>query len=526
MPDNISIKNILESANTIKPGLDKTDDNVSNKLKGKLSNAAAPKKNIENEYYEIDITDDISAPRSASVIQLSAVPDGIIPSLIGKIIDALDEDTKDGQIDATKQRSTGDCWLLSGINALSYTEEGRKIIKSCLEYEDGYTIVHLKGIGTYIVEDKELELVKSQIFGSKQYSKGDDDMLIFELAIEKALDDIASGQKALDPSAPWWLEGRDELSTTEEGGESSTSGGWGLELMYLVTGKTGNRYTSKEDMEKALLEFEKNGNKNMAMTASAHTEGTALDINGNEVKIAAPHAFAIKEVKNGIVTLTNPWDSSVEIQFTMETFLETFSGVESLDLSENNSEKSLVSSEYKLDSEGNKRFIFHDNGRDDYENTREVKYSPDGKPAEITTIRNGIKVSKEIYDPETGDLSKKIMYGKQCNVQTDYDPETGEKTYTLRAFYKDKYTKQLKEHKLTLSKAQYDKIISCGILGCEQFSFEDIENLLKLPDSKWSEALKYLFENPYATYEDIQNHLARTSKDASAKDSTSIFKGN
>ena len=46
--------------------------------------------------------------------------------------DAFDEDTKDGEIGDTEQNSTGNCWLLSGANALSYTEEGQEIINELI----------------------------------------------------------------------------------------------------------------------------------------------------------------------------------------------------------------------------------------------------------------------------------------------------------------------------------------------------------------------------------------------------------
>ena len=92
--------------------------------------------------------------------------------------------TKDYTIGNTKQSDTGNCWILSGITALSYSEEGRKIIKNSLEYKKGYTIVHTI-CGDYVVLDSEVLLTKAD----SQYSNGDDDMIIFELAFEKIIDD-------------------------------------------------------------------------------------------------------------------------------------------------------------------------------------------------------------------------------------------------------------------------------------------------------------------------------------------------
>ena len=298
------------------------------------------------------------------VEELSAVPGGIIPGIIGGIVDIVDGESKDGEIGDTKQHQTGDCWLLSGINALSYTEAGREIIKNALEYHDGYTIVHLEGVGDYKVTDEDLRYVKAQIIGSHQYSTGDDDMVIFELAIEQALDDIANGEIALDPEAPWWMEGMDELDATTLG-SSSTRGGWGAELMYIVTGKVGQRYSNPESMRSALRDFDRDNNQDKAMTASCHDATTVQDINGNNVKLYAPHAYAVKKVEGNIVTITNPHDSSIEIQLDMDTFINSFSGIEVTDLSKNNPKQNLISRTWKVDSEGNKTFIFFDKNLND-----------------------------------------------------------------------------------------------------------------------------------------------------------------
>ncbi len=56
--------------------------------------------------------------------------------------------TRNGSIENTTQ---GDCWLLSAINALSYTEDGAEIIGNLIEYdEDGITINLEGGTGSIL----------------------------------------------------------------------------------------------------------------------------------------------------------------------------------------------------------------------------------------------------------------------------------------------------------------------------------------------------------------------------------------
>ena len=124
--------------------------------------------------------------------------------------DMFDGKSKDQTIKETQQHETGDCWLLSAVNALSYTEKGREAIKNALDYKEGYTLVNLKGYGIVRVDDKEVQTTK----GCNQYSSGDDDMIILELAVEKVRDEIARGEAVLDPDIPiFWVSS--ELSETE-----------------------------------------------------------------------------------------------------------------------------------------------------------------------------------------------------------------------------------------------------------------------------------------------------------------------
>ena len=339
---------------------------------------------------------------------------------IGRFIDRIDGESKDGAVGNTKQHSTGDCWLLSGINALSYTEKGREIIKNALDYQDGFTIVHLKGYGSVIVTDEEVANTK----GDFQYSTGDDDMIIFELAVEKVLDEIAKGECLMDPEAPWYMENAREVDVTKVG-SSSTVGGFINELFNLITGKDGEYISDKEKMREALSEFKMNGNKDIALGACVNEDTKAKDINGKTINLAGPHAYSIKKVGNGVVTVINPWDSSDEIQFDVNTFIEKFSYLDKIDLSDNNPQNNHISRTYNIDKDGNKVFIFEDSNKKVRENRDQ---NGNVVSTDILSMDNKIK-SKYTYDPETGKMTSIITYDENGNIKekTTYDPETGKK---------------------------------------------------------------------------------------------------
>ncbi len=295
----------------------------------------------------------------------------IFSDFAGTIIDALDSETKDGAIGATKQGATGDCWLLSGVNALSYTEKGREIIKDALEYTDDGVIVHLKGVGDYEVSNHEIAQTKA----SYQYSDGDDDMIVFELAIEKVLNDIAKADITINSSHTGNISLYPDLLNNTRLNASSTEGGNSYNALYLITGKTGILCENKNDMAFLLNAFQANNNKDFVLTAGINIppeeyiydeEGdmarvfepeTAVDIYGNTIKLAKAHVYAIKKVDNDNVTFVNPWDSSKEYTVSKEVFLDKFSDIECCDLSDNNPEQNFINHPAVITDNGEKIFL-------------------------------------------------------------------------------------------------------------------------------------------------------------------------
>ena len=350
------------------------------------------------------------------LIKISATPD--TPENRAKAW--LYSETIDGKIDATEQGDTGDCWVLSGINSLSYTKEGQEIIKDALEYRDGYTIVHF-ATGDYAIKDDEVALTKAD----GQYSDGDDDMIILELAVEKYLDEVANGD--IESRGPNLSTRENRKATIDY--QSSMEGGFETELWYLLTGQMGDINSSKEKKQEAFEQFEesqKNGQENIVLTAAIFFENLErnidnglvkldkdakvwhyilTDINGKEVALGASHAYAIKSIDGDNVTFTNPWDSGEEVTISKEDALNLFGEICVLNLSTSKQEDLTTFSTTNIDGKKvtyDDRKVFYDNNG----NKSIVEYSDD----------DGIKRAAEKYD-SSGNLIEIIEFNSDGTVK-------------------------------------------------------------------------------------------------------------
>ena len=297
----------------------------------------------------------------------SAVPIGV--EFINYIINKKSPSTKTGIIGSSKQGKTGDCYLLSSVNALSYTEKGAQIIKNSLEYDENGTTVHLKGAGDYYISDKELNRAKS----SRLYSKGDDDILLFELAVQKVSDDLLSDRFILSEKLPKSME-YSFLDKSSRLFKPSISSGDENEAMYYITGKVGTVAKTYEQISYLLNRFIENKGKDYALCASFKPDdgidGTnywrIYDTQGNIQQIYSKHSYAVKSADKDTVTIVNPHDSGKDITLDREKFLLHFDELYGLDLSDNNPERKFL-----LPS---KKEIFINEGKGFYQLTRR----PDG----------------------------------------------------------------------------------------------------------------------------------------------------
>lgn len=470
------------------------------------------KPNKLNEYNSSDqslftsILDENNSSLDFEIHECGAVDDNWENYIRGAIIDISDGNTKDGEIGDTKQGATGDCGLLSGVNALSYTEEGRKAIKSALDYQDGYTIVHT-ACGDYVVTDKEVSLTKAD----SQYSDGDDDMIIFELAIEKIIDDYANGKISIDENAHWLLKGSLEESPTSSGW-SSTSGGWQAASIYFLTGKMSDVTKDHNIMLEYLNKFKENNRKDLALSASIYSENkgkTIKDVNGNELTLPANHGYAIKKFDGENVTVINPWDSSKEIVLPVEEFFKVFNHVQACDLSSNNPKQDFFSPKMYYNSQG---LLEKSVERVDEENltrTKSYTYDNDGN---LTGTKSSFQYDSGFFGETVYDENASVISKKTGNKNTDalltyeYDENGNAYNYQFGGVNGDgnlRYTFAEMTDEIGKRIAE-----NYQLMTYQNLSAQDIFKLAKdLDDTQFNKALDYLKRNPNATYNNVKNNI-------------------
>lgn len=199
-------------------------------------------------------------------------------------------DMMNGEIEPTMQSMiTGDCWLLTGVNALNTTKWGKQIIKDALRPDgEGGAIVTLKGAEG---DQKEFRITIGEMekaLGSDKYSLGDDDMLALELAVEKyAKKQVAEGKLKKDA-------------------DKVLSGGINENMINLLSGApTHNFWKKDKSMDNALDLIMNNPHKYAAYCG--FLEDTE--------NVVANHAYAVKEIKkdikgNKVVVLINPQNAA------------------------------------------------------------------------------------------------------------------------------------------------------------------------------------------------------------------------
>ncbi len=353
-----------------------------------------------------------SASSLADILSYS-LKDDPIDKLFGKKKKAINPanfgstNTQDGTITGTYQQGTGDCWLLAGVNSLSYTDEGRKIIKDALDYqENGNTVVHLKGAGDYTVTKDEIEAIKKQqAKGSGQYSVGDDDMLIMEIAIQKCMNDIATKKIKWASNVPAEYERQQELASDMLQYKNSITGGQITELMYLITGKQTEYISNKNGMSNALNNYD---SRTSALGAAMRNNKTVTDINGNRVDLVGCHAYSIKNVVGDTVTVVNPWDSSQEIVLSRSTFMNAFDNISKCDLSNNNPNVNLIEKPFGYTPDGGTIYV-------EQASSSKYKYNGGGKFTNDKGEEVMVDKIKQVYD-EDGNLKELQYLDEEGNV--------------------------------------------------------------------------------------------------------------
>lgn len=239
------------------------------------------------------------------------------------------------EIEDFAQGTGADCWLISGLKSLSFTEKGRQIISDSIKInDDGSYTVSFAGLenSQYTISEKELQRATK----NEKYTTGDDDVLLMEIAFEKALKDVKNGKYEVPD---YVLSQVKYKSDVLYGGQLHT-------FIYLMTGENsdiayncyhadlqddeeyqeqkaqdiqyGDLYNT--ELEEIYDKIEEAPQDYVAVLSVKNGENalgeiSVTDVDGNEIVLAdGSHAISIKSVEDDVLTLVNPWDTSSEIK--------------------------------------------------------------------------------------------------------------------------------------------------------------------------------------------------------------------
>ena len=229
------------------------------------------------------------------------------------------------------QGNTGDCVLISGIYAFASDDKGAQLLKDSITINKGndgeiesYT-VEFKGIGeSYTITAKELKKATKFKLGRAlgnmaEYSSGDDDMALLELAYKKCANESKNEKLHFDKSERKKLNGVNPSN-----------------LFYMLSGTKPTYYSPKGIIEE--LESGSLSSDTVAQIGFDKAQ-KVKDINGDKIKLVGRHAYSISEINDETVTLLNPWNTGESIILSRETFENLkYSDVVAVDLSKKDEE--------------------------------------------------------------------------------------------------------------------------------------------------------------------------------------------
>ncbi len=261
--------------------------------------------------------------------------------------DEYPEIDTNGVIESFGQGRTGDCYLLSSLMALASNKEGAKILKDNIsKNSDGSVTITLPGA---MLADRELRkdgytsritgaytITKEEFYNARQsgkYSRGDDDVLLYELAFEKYRTQVLETKDANHTRQAF------DVGRYIGGGTYADplKGGLEVDAMFVLSANMGTEYsigenkdvitelpkaascrpasinldydqTSRREIDRYLKRFERDPER-YALTAAFRSSATS------------GHAYHLKEVSGNNVILVNPWDSDKEIVMSKDEFL-------------------------------------------------------------------------------------------------------------------------------------------------------------------------------------------------------------
>ena len=226
----------------------------------------------------------VTAPKNSALLGEVAGPDGMLSNTRIAAWKAQQAAGADGRINAFSQGGIGDCFLLSAVNAISKSPEGKRQIEKSISKQDGVYSIQLAGDPDHTV----FTVTQAEVDAAQKNhtsSTGDADMIAFELGIEKYQQ----------------LHG----ATTKKGGAPE-------DILRLVTGRTDRVAAQGVEKTMPLINQAAAQSNGFTMTACCGVNGQGEPVALDDPTSVAGHAFAVTSIdlKTGLATLENPWDSS------------------------------------------------------------------------------------------------------------------------------------------------------------------------------------------------------------------------
>ena len=265
---------------------------------------------------------------------------GSFDSVSDDVKKLLDKEEKsnlaiDEEIEDSRQGYHGDCWLISSINALSYDEKGREIISNAItKKEGGYEVYFAGDNKTIYVSDEEILAAKAE----GTYSKGDDDVLLMELAFEKLYDSYPL--QISNPVDNGGFESYAIYHLTGDSNQTCINYNHGIHKYNPFTTVASDMFGLTNPIDDAYDKIEQDPERYATTINFVDPSGehypTVKDIDGNEVVLGSPHAWALKEVHGDYVYMVNPWDASNVVVVSKDEISPYVSCIECYDYEQNN----------------------------------------------------------------------------------------------------------------------------------------------------------------------------------------------
>ncbi len=209
------------------------------------------------------------------------------------------------------QSTTGNCWLLAGIQALAQTPKGLEILNDSIKVDDkGNVEVTLKGAGrSYIISPEELD-------ANIQFSRGDGDVRAIEIAMDR-----------------YFREERGVRSRIDLNGNQTHV------AFQLLTGDGGRNFLRdrfegrpKTSFSDSQIDNFNTPNHVASVYAGKKNNLTYSTDKGKKQELVANHAYAVKGSDKENVYIVNPWYTSKVITVPREIFKEFFEYIDEFDL--------------------------------------------------------------------------------------------------------------------------------------------------------------------------------------------------